>query len=323
MPPYFLKKRCLMYGQFFLLFALIIVGYYCNKKGWLNRETNKNMSSMVMHVTIPAMLVSTIATIQVNDRILKAFLIMAAAQIVAMILFGFLMRLYARFRKVDARLHPMLDITVGSLNTGFLGLPVTQIFFGSEGVLYMSAGVLSLNLYLWIYGVCVIENKKIEGLQGMKRTARKILTNPNCMSVVIGMVLALTGAVQFVPEVALSFLKKLGDLATPLSLIYIGALAGDSGISSLFKEKEALEISIIKMILMPGLAAVALLSVPAGTLVKSVFLLSMALPSAIVVPMMVEQYGYGEKMSSDIVLWTTFISMITMPICVWLAGILY
>ena len=31
-----------MYGQFFLLFALIIVGYYCNKKGWLNRETNKN-----------------------------------------------------------------------------------------------------------------------------------------------------------------------------------------------------------------------------------------------------------------------------------------
>jgi predicted TIM-barrel fold metal-dependent hydrolase len=60
-----------MYGQFFLLFALIIVGYYCNKKGWLNRETNKNMSSMVMHVMIPAMLISTISTLQVNDRILK------------------------------------------------------------------------------------------------------------------------------------------------------------------------------------------------------------------------------------------------------------
>ena len=114
-----------MYGQFFLLFALIIVGYYCNKKGWLNRETNKNMSGMVMHVMIPAMLISTIASLQVNDRILK------------------------------------------------------------------------------------------------------------------------------------------------------------------------------------------------------VFLLSMALPSAIVVPMMVEQYGYGEKLSSDIVLWTTFISMLTMPLCVWIAGILY
>ena len=110
-----------MYGQFFLLFALIIVGYYCNKKGWLNRETNKNMSSMVMHVMIPAMLISTIASLSVNDRILKVFLMMALAQIVAMILFGLLVRLYARFRKQDKRLYPMLDITVASLNTGFLG----------------------------------------------------------------------------------------------------------------------------------------------------------------------------------------------------------
>ena len=312
-----------MYGQFFLLFALIIVGYYCNKKGWLNRETNKNMSGMVMHVMIPAMLISTISSLQVNDRILKAFLIMAVAQIVAMILFGLLVRLYARFRKQDPRLYPMLDITVASVNTGFLGLPVAQIFFGSEGVLYMSAGVFSLNLYLWSYAVCVIENKKIEGLQGVKKTAKKILLNPNCMSVVIGMVLALTGAVAVVPEAALSFLKKLGDLATPLSLIYIGALAGDNGISSLFKEKNALEFSIIKMILMPAITAVILLFVPAEALIKAVFLLSMALPSAIVVPMMVEQYGYGEKLSSDIVLWTTFISMLTMPACVWIAGILY
>ena len=144
------------------------------------------------------------------------------------------------------------------------------------------------------------------------------------MSVVIGMVLALTGAVEAVPEVALSFLKKLGDLATPLSLIYIGALAGDSGISSLFQEKIALEFSILKMILMPALAAVILLLLPEGLeIVQAVFLLSVALPSAIVVPMMVEQYGYGEKMSSDIVLWTTFISMLTMPLCVWIAGILY
>lgn len=312
-----------MYGQFFLLFALIIVGYYCNKKGWLNRETNKNMSSMVMHVMIPAMLISTIATLPVNDRILKAFFIMAGGQVVAMVLFGLLMRLYARFRKQDKRLYPMLDITVGSLNTGFLGLPVAQIFFGGEGVLFMSSGVLSLNLYLWSYGVCVIENKRIEGLQGMKKTAKKILTNPNCVSVVLGMVLALTGVVQFVPAAAVEFLKKLGDLATPLSLIYIGALAGDSGISSLFKEKVALEFSIIKMILMPAAVGVVLFFIPAGTLVKSVFLLSMALPSAIVVPMMVEQYGYGEKLSSDIVLWTTFISMITMPVCVWITGILY
>lgn len=312
-----------MYGQFFLLFALILVGYYSNKKGWLNRETNKNMGGMVMHVTIPAMLITTIASITVDQRILRSFLIIAVAQIVAMILFGLLVRLYSKCRKIDPRLYHMLDITVASLNTGFIGLPVTQIFFGGEGVLYMSAGVLSLNLYLWIYGVSVIENKKIRDMGEMGKTVKKILTNPNCFSVFIGLAFALTNTAEAIPVPVFSFLKKLGDLATPLSLIYIGALAGDSGISSLFKEKTALEYSILKMIILPAITIAILFFVPAGGLVKSVFLLSMALPSAIVVPMMVEQYGYGEKMSSDIVLWTTFISMLTMPACVWIAGILY
>lgn len=69
-----------MYGQFFILFGLILVGYYCNKKGYLPMETNKNVGNMVMRVTIPAMLITTIAGIEITDRVLKAFLFSAAGQ---------------------------------------------------------------------------------------------------------------------------------------------------------------------------------------------------------------------------------------------------
>ena len=312
-----------MYGQFFLLFALIIVGYYCNKKGWLNRETNKNMSGMVVHVMIPAMIISTIANIEVTDTLLKGFFLSAAAQFAIAVVFGLLMRQYCRCRKLDSRLLPMLDITTGSMNAGFIGLPVAAIFFGDTGVMYMSAGVLALNLYLWTYAIAVIESVNGKGKRDWKRTVKKVALNPNCLAVFIGIGLTLTGVVSYIPEILLTFLKKLGDMATPLSLIYIGALAGCSGVMSLVKEKTVLEISIVKMILMPLLAWAIMLVVPAGSMAKSVFLLAAALPSAVVVPMMVEQSGYGEKMSSDIVLWTTFISMLTMPLCVWIAGILY
>lgn len=311
-----------MYGQFFLLFGLIVVGYYCNKKNWLDRETNKNMGAMVMHVTIPALIVSTIANIEITDTVLKGFFLSVAAQVAIAIVFGYLVRLYSRWRKMDERLLPMLDITTGSMNTGFIGLPVAAIFFGDGGVIYMSAGVLALNLYLWSYGIFVIENKKSDG-GGMKRTIRKIATNVNCLAIFVGLALSLTGVINYLPEMVLTFLKKVGELATPLSLIYIGALAGSSGIMALLKEKTALEISLLKMIGMPLLAWAVMLVVPAGDMAKSVFLLAASLPAAVVVPMMVEQFGYGEKLSSDIVLWSTFISMLTMPACVWLAGILY
>lgn len=312
-----------MYGQFFLLFGLIVVGYYCNQKKWLDRETNKNMGSMVMHVTIPALIVSTIANIEITDAILKGFFLSVAAQVAIAIVFGYLVRLYCRWRGTDEKLLPMLDITTGSMNTGFIGLPVATIFFGDAGVIYMSAGVLALNLYLWSYGICVIESVNGKGTGGMKRTVKKIATNINCLAIFIGLALSLTGVIAFVPEMVLTFLKKVGELATPLSLIYIGALAGDSGIKSLLQEKKAMEISLFKMILMPLLAWAVMLVVPAGDTAKAVFLLAAALPAAVVVPMMVEQHGYGEKLSSDVVLWSTFLSMITMPVCVWLAGIFY
>ena len=88
-------------------------------------------------------------------------------------------------------------------------------------------------------------------------------------------------------------------------------------------EKMALEISVVKMIGMPALAILAMLFIPADGLAKSVFLLSVCMPSAAVVPMMVGRYGYGDKMSSDIVLWTTVLSMATLPLSVLLAAKLY
>ena len=312
-----------MYGQFFMLFGLILVGYYCNKKNYLTPETNKNMGNMVMHVTIPAMLVTTIAGIEITDRVLKGFFLSAAAQAAMMIGFGFFMRFYGRWRKMDSRLLPMLDVTTGSLNTGFIGLPVTMIFFGQAGIIYMSAGVLALNLYLWTYGVYIISHKKETNPVAMGKTFLKGAINPNCISILLGLALTMTRVIELVPQILVDFLTKVGDLSTPLSLIYIGALAGSSGIGQLFKEKLALEIAVMKMICMPALAILLMQFISADSLAKSVFLLSICMPSAVVVPMMVGRYGYGDKLSSDIVLWTTLLSMLTIPLSVALAHHLY
>lgn len=312
-----------MYGQFFILFAMILVGYYGYQKGWLTREVNKGLGSLVMQATIPAMLVTTIANIEITNDILLGFFLMMAAQAAAMMIFGFLMRLYGKARKLDGRLLDMLDITTGSLNNGVIGLPVAMIFFGDVGVMYMSAGVLGLNLYLWSYGVYVLGGKQGGNGAQMGKTFLKGAVNPNCIAIFLGLALTLSHTVHFVPQALLDFLTRLGDLSTPLSLIYIGALAGSSGIKQLFHEKDALEISIVKMLAMPFLAWAVMLVVPASDMAKSVFLVTAALPAAVVVPMMVEKYGYGEKMSSDIVLLTTLISVLELPACVWLTDFLY
>lgn len=312
-----------MYGQFFMLFGMILVGYYCNKKGYLTQETNKNMGHMVMRVMIPAMLLTSISGIEITDRLLKGFFFSTAGQIVMMVLCGYLMRLYGKWRKLDKSLLPMLELTTGSLNTGFIGIPVTMIFFGEAGIVYISAGVLALNLYLWSYGVYIISGKKEKNLMQMGKTFLKGTINPNCISILLGLALTMTHAIHYVPQVIIDFLTMVGDVTTPLSLLYVGALAGSSGIGRMLKEKLALEVSFVKMILMPVLGILVLHFVPMEPMAKSIFLLSMSMPAAIVVPMMVAQYGEGEEVSSKIVIWTTILSMAVIPLSVALAGVLY
>lgn len=312
-----------MYGQFFVLFGMLFVGYFCNKKGYLTQETNKNMGHMVMRVMIPAMLLTSISSIEITDQLLKGFFFSTAGQIAMMVLCGILIRLYGKWRKVDKSLLPMLELTTGSLNTGFIGIPVTMIFFGEAGVVYMSAGVLALNLWLWSYGVYIISPKKEKDIIQMGKTFFKGTINPNCISILLGLALTMTHTIHDIPEIIIEFLTMVGDMTTPLSLLYVGALAGSSGIGRMLREKLALEISIVKMILMVAVGVVVLHFVSAEPMAKSIFLLSMSMPAAIVVPMMVAQYGEGEELSSKIVIWTTLLSMAVIPLCVALAGVLY
>lgn len=129
----------------------------------------------------------------------------------------------------------------------------------------------------------------------MGKTFLKGAVNPNCIAIFLGLALTLSHTVHFVPQALLDFLTRLGDLSTPLSLIYIGALAGSSGIKQLFHEKDALEISIVKMLAMPFLAWAVMLIVPAGDMAKSIFLVTAALPSAVVVPMMGRKVWIWQK----------------------------
>ena len=74
-------------------------------------------------------------------------------------------------------------------------------------------------------------------------------------------------------------MTKVGDLSTPpLSDLYWRIGRRQRHRSSL-KEKMALEISVVKMIGMPALAILAMLFIPADGLAKSVFLLSVCMPS--------------------------------------------
>lgn len=307
-----------MFGQFFVLFAMIGVGYYCNRKGWITLEVNTGLGSLVMRITCPVLLFVTISGNEIGMGRLLAFFGVAAAQFAAAVIGGRLMRLFCRGRGYSAGILGMLECTLATVNNGFVGLPVAIMFFGQATALYMSAAFFGIHLYMWTYGINALQG----GGFSVRAALGKIL-NPNCVMVFVGLLFSLAGWAARLPAFLVDFLSTLGGLSTPLSLIYIGAMAGNEGLGKLLGQREAMRVSLLKMLLFPALTGAALYFLPLETVVKTAFFISMAMPCAAIMPMVAEQYGTGKEMASDVTLLTTFFSMLTMPVCVWLCGRLF
>ena len=83
-------------------------------------------------------------------------------------------------------------------------------------------------------------------------------------------------------------------------------MAGNEGLKKLLRKKSAIEVSLVKMLLFPVLTGVVLYFLPIDALIKSVFLISMALPCAAIMPMLVEQYGTGTEIAKHLEPWYNF-----------------
>lgn len=311
-----------MFERFFVLFAMVGVGYYANRKNIITSAINTGIGSLVMKLTCPALLFVTIVSNEIDSKRLKVFFMLAAAQYAASLIGGKVMRAYSRARGWQDKYFAMLEVTTATTNNGFIGLPIAMMFFGQAGAFYMSPGFLGIHLYVWTYAVRVLQGEKGKNAS-LKETLEKLL-NPNCVMVFAGLIFSLTGLIHFVPNCILESMSTLGGMSTPLSLIYIGALAGNEGISKLIQHRDSLDISLIRSIAFPAAALALLWVLPVDPLIKTICLVSMACPCAAIMPMVVEQYGDGGKeKSSEITLLTTFFSMGIMPLCLWLAEICF
>ena len=311
-----------MFGQFFVLFAMVGVGYYANHKNMITPVVNTGIGALVMKLTCPALLFVTVSTNEIDAGRLRTFFLLVAAQYIAAVIGGKIMCAYCRKRGWEEKYMAMLEVTTATSNNGFIGLPVALMFFGEIGGLYMSSGFFGIHLYLWTYAVRVLQ-----GDNGKKTSAKETLQklmNPNCVMVFVGLAFSLLDWTKFLPDFLMNAMSTLGNMSTPLSLIYIGAMAGNEGILGLIHRKDALETALVRIISFPAVTAALVAFLPMDPLVKTICVVSMACPCAAIMPMVVEQYGgFGEEKASDITLLTTFFSMGALPLFIWLSGILF
>jgi len=153
--------------QMIILFLLIIVGFICSRIGILDDVGSKRVSSIVVHVANPALILSAginpESTLRGTD-LLKTFGLSLAVFAILIII----AQILPRILRVPVSERSAYQVMMVFSNIGFMGFPLISAVYGSDALLSASLFLIPYNVLIYTYGINLI---KAGGREARKEAA--------------------------------------------------------------------------------------------------------------------------------------------------------
>ncbi|MGN0158256.1 MAG: AEC family transporter [Brotaphodocola sp.] len=291
--------------QVIILFFLIFSGALCYRLGAWKPEAKKAFSDLLLYLVVPVMVVNSYLVEfdpSTTRKLLHSFLWSGAALLLGLAV------TYALTWKQQHNNLPIQRFACIFSNAAYMGFPLIQALFGTEGLLYASAFVTMFNILLWTVG-CAMLSGNIQG----KAIAASILKTPVIYAVILGMCLYFLQVP--VPELIKKPCELISNMNTPLSMIITGMLMAASNIGRILKSGRLWQAVIMKMLVIPAVCVAVFSLLGWNGIVAEVVLVLEACPSAAITSVFAVQYHHDEEFAAGLVVVTTLISIVTLPLC--------
>lgn len=294
------------------LFLLMVCGFLCRRLGILDEIACKRLSTLIIQVGQPMMIISALAEAEFSvDNLRDGGLIALAGLLLHVFMAGLAFLFCVGFRDPDER--KITEFALVFNNTGFIGFPIMQALFGDRGLFLASFYVISFHLFIWTWGIAILSR----GRPDIKLTVRKALVNFGSIPCLIGVGIYLLG-LPFpgfaLPQSISQFLSYLSGLCTPISVLITGALLATRTPRQLLGSGKIYYFSAVKLLIIPTIVCVVgwLLRLPDE---MTLFLTAeAALPSAATITMFSEIYGLNGGYASVTVGMSSLLSVLSMPL---------
>lgn len=193
------------------IIALVALGYLLQPRLKLDVAT---LNRIQVQVVMPAFLVHFLSSGSQPISVVLPVAYFGIVQFLFLIPIGWLTVMIFRMRP---SLGPMMGLGTAYANVGFFGIPVTQLAFGDDYLIYQSVLTALMAVLVCTVGVALLAPSG-----GSKLSKLWIaFQTPLIPSVVLG--LALRGFQVELPTVVSQPLQFLGSIFTPLALYTLGA----------------------------------------------------------------------------------------------------
>lgn len=292
-------------NQIIVLFMIMAVGFYARKKGMINSEVNRGLSSLLLNITLPFMIIASFNIEYTSDILVNGVKLLIYSIIIYLIVIPVSKLLY--FRLPQNKSKVLRFITIFS-NCGFMGYPVIESIYGKTGVLYTAIFNIPFNILIWILGISIFAGKMDS------KTVKKILINPGIISTIIGIIIFIFEIK--IPLPIYNTLSIVGSMTTPISMIVVGAMLADVKIMDVFSDASIYYGSLVRLIIIPLIILFVLKAFKVSEMFLGIPVLIMAMPGAANAAIMAEMYGGDAAYASKCIFITTMLSAITIPLII-------
>lgn len=307
-----------MYAKYFVLFAILFTGYFLRKIGFLDDAMNHGLNKFIVYFAYPCMIIHNLGTLEMNGKLALNFLLMLALTLICFFIYGGAMYLYSKVRKTPREISHVVEFSSICPNNGFMGFPITLIFFGEKGLFFMLAHNAAMNFFFFTYGIRLMRRNKDEirrrNPRSIFRSFLKVLFNPNVIALIIGFLISTCGI--GIPEAVDEYLLYIGNVSTPMAMIFIGSTLAECRLMEIIKERVVIEATFNKLVLLPLLTYGLVVFLPVDPMIKAMLVLGCCFPAAAMVSMLAEQEGEDRTMPSKILFLSTLVSSVTIPLSI-------
>ncbi|MBS4536423.1 AEC family transporter [Clostridium sp. D2Q-14] len=292
-------------SQVSVLFILLIIGLILRKFNIIDSYVEKGISNLVIFATLPALLITSMNYEFSSDMLNNGLLILRAGPIIYVIT-GIIAYLYIKINKIEGQEKGIYIFMTMFPNVGFMGYPVVSIVFGEIGIFYAALFNLWFNILLWTLGVILVNPKNNTKL------SFKALINPGTISIFIGLALFLFSI--NLPTPIFDALDSLGNATTPLAMIVIGSMLGESTLTEIFKNRFLIGSTFIRLVFIPAALMIILSIIPLPSMLAGIIAILMAMPTAANAAIFAKRFDSDYKLASEGVFLSTLLSIITIPL---------
>ena len=294
------------------LFLLIGVGFFAVRTGILPAEASKPMTALLMKITVPATIVSSMLR-PLDMGFLKMGASMLLVGLVILPLFSAASLGLSRLFRVSDGRRGMWCCCATFCNNGFMGFPVALALFGEEGLALTVILSIPFNLMMYSIGAKMVCMDLPRDGSAQAISWGKVIFSVINLSLVVGLFFYFT-QIQL-PQAVRGPLDYLAGVTTPLSMMITGMNLSQGKAGDIFRDRDILTAAGTRLLILPVLAWGLMRLVPGlSSLVLGAALLNFSMPSPAAAALLGEQYGGDTQTAVRAVFVSSLLCIVTIPL---------